>query len=69
VRIVADQLGAGYAEPTAAGRAAAELFRAHAGLELDLSYGAKAFAAVVAEAPKHRGRVVLFWISGDTGPR
>jgi len=70
-------LGRGYAQPTRAGRDAVRLAREHAGLTLELTYTAKALAAVAAVAPSIREERVLFWnthsrvepATGDTGPR
>ncbi|MBK8995638.1 MAG: pyridoxal-phosphate dependent enzyme [Myxococcales bacterium] len=58
-------VGKGYAEPTGSGRRARELARKHAGLELDLTYCAKALAALQADAPKLRDKTVVFWLSYD----
>ena len=52
-------LGRGYAQPTEAGRRASALAAAH-GLELDATYTAKAFAAVMGTL-KDSGRRVMFW--------
>jgi D-cysteine desulfhydrase len=54
-------LGAGYAMATDEGRAALRLAREHDGLRLDLTYTAKALAAIVADARALRGRPVLLW--------
>jgi D-cysteine desulfhydrase len=58
--IAGGQLGAGYARPTAAGRAALAIGR-RAGLELELTYTAKTMAALIEEAPRRRDEVVLYW--------
>jgi len=59
VPLVLDCLGAGYGHPTAAGEAARAHAAAH-GLRLDPAYGAKAFAALPALAPRGFRRIV-FW--------
>jgi len=56
-------VGSGYAQPTRAGRQAVELTRGD--LTLDLTYTAKAFAALQARAPSHRGQAALFWHTFD----
>jgi D-cysteine desulfhydrase len=53
-------LGRGYALPTRAGQNATQRAALH-GLTLDDTYTAKAFAALLANAPQHRGQHVLFW--------
>ncbi len=58
--IEARQLGAGYAQPTHAGRRAKALAAAH-GLRLDDTYTAKAFAALSSDGIDLAGRRVLFW--------
>jgi D-cysteine desulfhydrase len=58
------QVGRGYALPTAAGTRAAALAHAH-GLELDPTYTAKTFAALVRDAPTLGAEVVLFWDTYD----
>jgi 1-aminocyclopropane-1-carboxylate deaminase/D-cysteine desulfhydrase-like pyridoxal-dependent ACC family enzyme len=65
-RIVVDDhyVGRGYALPSAAGRAAMEVGRAH-GIELDPTYSAKAFAALMGNATKLEPQVVLFWLTYD----
>jgi len=65
VRLEERFYGRGYAEPSAAGKAAAELARRHAGLELDGTYTAKALAALRADAPSIAERPVLFWHTFD----
>ena len=57
--------GPGYAIPTPEGARAAALARDLGGLELDSTYTAKAFAALVADAPRLAGRRVLFWDTYD----
>jgi 1-aminocyclopropane-1-carboxylate deaminase/D-cysteine desulfhydrase-like pyridoxal-dependent ACC family enzyme len=61
-------VGRGYAEPTDAGKAARSLVHETAGLELDLTYSAKAFAALVKDAPSLSGQVVVFWLTYDARP-
>jgi len=63
-----DQLGQGYAMPTAAGLAAEQLMHAHTGLRLNPTYSAKAFAALVADAHAGllEGRTVLYWNTYNT---
>ena len=58
VRLDHQQVGAGYGRETAAGRAATETF-AHAGLQLDATYTAKAAAGVLASPAG--GPPLLFW--------
>ena len=53
-------LGKGYAQPTAAGRAATELAARH-GITLDATYSAKAFAALLAGARSQPSKHVVFW--------
>lgn len=67
LRLVEDQLGSGYGAPTDAGRAAQVLFRRD-GLELDLTYTAKAAAALIAGARGAlAGRRLLFWHTAPGG--
>jgi len=68
LRIVHSQVGKGYAMPTPQGEKARALAQRLAGLELDLTYTAKTFAALVADAPSLRGRVVLYWHTYDGRP-
>lgn len=67
LKLVDDQLGGGYGTPTDAGRAAQALFRRD-GLELDLTYTAKAAAALI-EAARGAlaGRRLLFWHTAPGG--
>ncbi len=58
-------VGKGYAEPTEAGRRMRTLARDVAGLELDLTYSAKAMAALRADAAKLWDKTVVFWLSYD----
>lgn len=60
-RIEGGHLGAGYAIPTDHGREALKLAANHENLQLELTYTAKALAALVTDAPKLRGRPILFW--------
>ena len=68
--IATEQLGGGYAVSTAASRRATALWRAHAGVELDGTYAAKAAAHVARGAPSTAGPIVLWlgcdarWLSG-----
>ncbi|MDP1914788.1 MAG: pyridoxal-phosphate dependent enzyme [Myxococcales bacterium] len=67
LKLVDDQLGGGYGTPTDAGRAAQALFR-HDGLELDLTYTAKAAAALIESARGAlAGRRLLFWHTAPGG--
>ncbi len=63
LQLRADQLGGGYAEPTAACQAAAELWQTATGQPVSLTYTAKAVAALVedARAGKLSDKTVLFW--------
>jgi D-cysteine desulfhydrase len=54
-------LGGGYAIPTEEGKAALRLAQEQASLQLELTYTAKALAALVADAPALRGASVLLW--------
>ena len=60
--------GEGYAIPSQAGRQVSSLARALEGLELDLTYTAKAMAALRADAPRLTSRRVLFWNTYDPRP-
>ena len=68
IRIVEDQLGAGYGRPTPAGERALALAEEDAGLRLERTYTAKALAAIVADAPSLRDRTVLFWNTHSSRP-
>ena len=57
-------VGGGYAAVTQKGRAARSLAHAH-GIELDETYSAKAFAALVDDAPGLADRVVVYWLTFD----
>jgi len=59
-RIEGGYLGRGYGFSTESGRAATKLAGEH-GLELEETYTAKAFAAVIGAAREHRDTSVLFW--------
>jgi hypothetical protein len=62
LRIVGDELGRGYGHATGAGRRAQSRF-AEAGVTLDLTYGAKAAAALAGLATSFRH--VCFWHTFD----
>lgn len=68
VHLRTDQLGKGYARPTTAGVEAMHLMQVHAGIELNPTYSAKAFAALVADARRGQleGRTVLYWNTYNT---
>lgn len=57
-------VGPGYAQSSRAGAGAMGLAKRH-GVVLDDTYTAKAFAALIADAPKLGERVVLFWLTYD----
>ncbi|UCF69310.1 MAG: pyridoxal-phosphate dependent enzyme [Acidobacteriota bacterium] len=61
--VIDDFLGAGYGHPSAAGREAADILRESDGIELDETYTAKTFAAVLAAARERSqpDRVLLYW--------
>jgi D-cysteine desulfhydrase len=61
IDVVGDQLGGGYGIPTRAGQSAIVAARRWTGLELEPTYTAKAFAALVADAPHLADRTVLYW--------
>ena len=63
INIRNDQLGAGYAEPTDACREAAAIWTDATGLPVSLTYTAKAFAGLIADARagQTRGLQTLFW--------
>jgi len=65
-----DQLGDGYAIPTAAGREAAALLQEYAGIPSSLTYTAKAMAALIADARRGllAGQNVLFWNTYNSHP-
>ena len=62
IRILHDQFGAGYAEPTEAGQRAVRLAHELEGIELDCTYSGKAMAGLIEllGRPEERRRVVLF---------
>jgi D-cysteine desulfhydrase len=61
VRIDGHELGRGYAFPTTRGKRALELAEKHGGLELELTYTAKALASVGRRAKELGDSAVLFW--------
>jgi D-cysteine desulfhydrase len=65
-----DQLGDGYAMPTAECREAAALMDEHLGLPASLTYSAKAMAGLIADARagKLRDKQVLFWNTYNAQP-
>lgn len=62
------ELGRGYAEPTARARRMKDLAAEHAGLDLELTYTAKALGSVERSAKELRGQRVLFWHSAGPAP-
>ena len=62
-------VGEGYARPTRKGREAMLVFRQYADIELDSTYTAKAFAAVIDDAALLRDQVVLFWNTQGTASK
>jgi D-cysteine desulfhydrase len=64
VRVVHDVYGGAYGRPTAAGDEAAAILQRTAGVRLDATYSAKAFAAALALARRGAGRT-LFWVTFD----
>jgi D-cysteine desulfhydrase len=69
VNVRRDQLGEGYAMPTAAGQEAAKLMQLE-GLPASLTYTAKAMAALIADARAGllRDKNVLFWNTYNSRP-
>lgn len=68
VRVIDDQFGDGYGVPTPAAHEALELF-ARDGIELDLTYTAKAAAGLLALARRDPpGRRYLFWNTLSSAP-
>jgi 1-aminocyclopropane-1-carboxylate deaminase/D-cysteine desulfhydrase-like pyridoxal-dependent ACC family enzyme len=65
VRVDHRAAGDGYAIPSEEGARAAALARELGALTLDSTYTAKAFAALVRDAPSLRGEDVLFWNTYD----
>jgi 1-aminocyclopropane-1-carboxylate deaminase/D-cysteine desulfhydrase-like pyridoxal-dependent ACC family enzyme len=61
-------LGAGYARPTEAGAEATALAREHAGIELDPTYTAKAFASALWHVRARRAAHVLYWHTLSSAP-
>ena len=61
-------LGAGYGHPTDDGEKATALARDVAGLTLDPTYTAKAFASALWHVRARRGRVVLYWHTLSSAP-
>jgi D-cysteine desulfhydrase len=57
--------GRGYAIPTEEGARAAALAQELEGIRLDSTYTAKAFAALINDAPRLSGESVLFWNTYD----
>lgn len=68
MRVVGDQLGGGYGASTPEAVRAVDLGRRWAGLELETTYSGKAFAALMADAPRLGDRTVLFWYTDATQP-
>lgn len=60
------ELGPGYGKPSASGRAAIELFRAHGLFELDTTYSGKAAAGFLAGARRNATEPSLFWSTKST---
>lgn len=71
INVRTDQLGAGYAEPTAAGREAAAIWTAATQLPMSLTYTAKAFAGLLADARQGHlaGERVMFWNTYNSRPQ
>lgn len=68
IHAIEDQVGEGYGHPTDEGRAALELF-GEDGVALDLTYTAKAAAALLARARREpAGRRYLFWNTLSSAP-
>jgi 1-aminocyclopropane-1-carboxylate deaminase/D-cysteine desulfhydrase-like pyridoxal-dependent ACC family enzyme len=61
-------LGAGYACPIDAGAEATALAREHAGIELDSTYTAKAFASALWHVRARRAERVLYWHTLSSAP-
>jgi 1-aminocyclopropane-1-carboxylate deaminase/D-cysteine desulfhydrase-like pyridoxal-dependent ACC family enzyme len=70
LRLAADGrfLGAGYARPTRQGAEAMELARALAGLDLDPTYTAKAFASALWHVRARRAARILYWHTLSSAP-
>ena len=67
-RIEARQLGHGYALATSKSRAAAALALRHQLPGVEPTYTAKTLAALVADAERLKGKVVLLWLGGNSRP-
>ncbi len=61
-------LGAGYGHATAAGDEATRLAREHAGIALDPTYTAKAFAGALWQVRARRAEHVLYWHTLSSAP-
>jgi D-cysteine desulfhydrase len=61
-------LGAGYGHPTAEGEEATRLAREHAGIGLDPTYTAKAFAGALWQVRARRAEHVLYWHTLSSAP-
>jgi D-cysteine desulfhydrase len=70
IRLRTEQLGDGYAAPTAAGREALQLWQQATGLPASLTYTAKALAGLVADARAGllKNRTVMFVNTYDSHP-
>ncbi len=60
-----DLFGEGYAVFSAEALSAGELVEQNEGLHLEPTYTGKAFAAIIRDAARLRGKSVLFWHTGD----
>ncbi len=67
LELTTDQLGAGYGEPTDAGRRAMEIGKKH-GIALDLTYTAKCFAGALDCVQSARFENVLYWHTLSSAP-
>ena len=67
LELVTTQLGAGYGEPTEAGRQALSLAAAH-DLKLDLTYTAKCFAGALDVVASKRFTNILYWHTLSSAP-
>lgn len=61
-------LGGGYGEATAEGRRAIDLWREHAGHELDTTYSAKSAAALLWHAQQKRPGAAVLWATKSSVP-
>jgi 1-aminocyclopropane-1-carboxylate deaminase/D-cysteine desulfhydrase-like pyridoxal-dependent ACC family enzyme len=61
-------LGAGYGHPTVAGQEATRLALEHAGIALDPTYTAKAFAGALWQVRARRAEHVLYWHTLSSAP-